>query len=260
VEASVDFSEEVGEFDRSAAAQRLASMAERIARLVETAEVGRILRRGLRIAIVGPPNAGKSSLLNALLGTERAIVTPIPGTTRDYVEETADIEGFPVVLIDTAGLREAEDPVEAIGVQRSRAQAAAADLVWFVYDGSEGAPEVPEFGPPVVVVANKADLGHGPVGLAVSATTREGLNELVASVAPYFDRPPGPTVTPRVAGLLRRAAEEVASCRHHLRSDAPDDLLSVLLNEVVTTLGEVTGQTASPDMVSRVFHDFCVGK
>jgi tRNA modification GTPase len=260
VEASVDFSEEVGEFDREEGDRRLAEVAARLDTLIQTAQVGRILRQGLRIAIVGPPNAGKSSLLNALLGTERAIVTPIPGTTRDYVEESADFDGFPVVLIDTAGLRETEDPIEAIGVQRSRAQAAQADVVWFVYDASEPKPSIPDFGPPVVVVANKADLAPANGDLGVSAHTRKGLEELVASVAAYFNRAPGPTVSPRVADLLRRAAGEVTEARAHLRTDAPDDLLSVLLSEVVATLGEVTGEAASPDMVAQIFQDFCVGK
>lgn len=259
IEASVDFSEEVGEFDRAEGERSLAQVAQRLETLISTAHVGRILRQGLRIAIVGPPNAGKSSLLNALLGTERAIVTPIAGTTRDYVEESADFGGLPVVLIDTAGLRETEDPIEAIGVQRSRAQAAEADVIWFVYDASEPTPPIPEFGPPVVLVANKSDLGNGN-GLKISAQTRTGLAELIASVNPFFDRAPGPTVSPRVADLLKRAATEVEEARAHLRTDAPDDLLSVLLSEIVATLGEVTGETASPDMVAQIFRDFCVGK
>ncbi|MGV3614305.1 MAG: tRNA uridine-5-carboxymethylaminomethyl(34) synthesis GTPase MnmE [Fimbriimonas sp.] len=260
VEASVDFSEEIGDLDTEEARRNLVEMATDLGRLLGTAHVGRILRQGLRIAIVGPPNAGKSSLLNALLGTERAIVTPVPGTTRDYVEEAADFGGLPVVLIDTAGLRETDDPVEAIGVQRSKAQAAGADVIWFVYDGSEEAPEPPTFGRPVVLVANKADLRPGAVGIPVSAVNGAGLPELIASVGPFFDRPPGPTVSPRVADLLRRAAEEVDSCLAHLQADVPDDLLSVLLSEVATTLGEITGETASPDMVAQIFHDFCVGK
>lgn len=261
VEASVDFSEEIGEFDREDAARVLGAVGARLESLLATAEVGRILRQGLRVAIVGPPNAGKSSLLNALLGMERAIVTEIPGTTRDYVEEVADFNGLPVVLIDTAGLRETEDPVEAIGVQRSRAQAAGADVIWFVYDASGERPEVPEFGPPVLVVANKVDLGEAPEGvLGVSATTREGLADLVRSVQPFFDRVGGPTVSPRVAELLRRAAGEVKGILHHMGWDSPDDLASVLLSELIETLGEVTGETASPDMVAQIFSDFCVGK
>lgn len=261
VEASVDFSEEIGDFDREDGKRVAGMIAARLETLLGTAEVGRILRQGLRVAIVGPPNAGKSSLLNALLGTERAIVTEIPGTTRDYVEETADFNGLPVVLIDTAGLRETADPVEAIGVQRSRAQAAGADVIWFVFDANGPTPEVPAFGPPVLMVANKIDLGGGwEDALGVSAATREGLPELVASVAPFFDRVSGPTVSPRVAELLRRAAQEVEGIHHHLGWDSPDDLTSVLLSELIETLGEVTGETASPDMIAQIFKDFCVGK
>lgn len=258
IEASVDFSEEVGDLDHRSVRVRLDSIQLAIERLLATASVGRILRQGLRIAIVGPPNAGKSSLLNAILGEDRAIVTPIPGTTRDYIEERADFAGFPVVLIDTAGLRETNDPVEAVGVQRSRALAASADAIWLVYDASLPKPELPAFERPTLWVPNKADLVPGCEG--VSATTGVGLERLIEWTRPFFDLPKEPTVSPRVADLLQRAREEVETCRYHLDSDTPDDLLSVLVQELVETLGEITGETASEDMVSRIFHDFCVGK
>ncbi|MBC8066268.1 MAG: tRNA uridine-5-carboxymethylaminomethyl(34) synthesis GTPase MnmE, partial [Chlorobia bacterium] len=159
IEASVDFSEEIGEVDPQALNSRIESVQMTLAELLDTASTGRILREGLRIAIVGPPNAGKSSLLNRLLGQDRAIVTDTPGTTRDYVEERADFDGFPVVLVDTAGLRETNDPIEAIGVQKSRAIAANADLIWFVTDARDPVdPSLFSFEHPVVSIANKIDL------------------------------------------------------------------------------------------------------
>ncbi len=167
IEARVDFSEEIGDLDRPSSAAALSALLLEIDELLKHAATGRLVRHGLRIAIVGPPNAGKSSILNAILGTDRAIVTEIPGTTRDYVEEFADVQGVPCVLVDTAGLRETIDPVESIGVQRSVAQAASADWVWYVVDSVVGKTEADEaairsFESEVLVVWNKADLVKEP--------------------------------------------------------------------------------------------------
>jgi len=264
VEASVDFSEEIGDFDRSEAEATTSSLLRDIDRLLGTASDGRIIREGLRIAIVGPPNAGKSSLLNALLKEERAIVTDIPGTTRDYLEERADFDGFPVILIDTAGIRDAVDPVEAIGVQRSRAQAAAADLVWYVHDASTPFPdeaEIFQFGKSVLLIANKSDQAVSRAGIAVSARTGDGLEELVrTSLADLGARLSEPTIGPRAEAHLAEAREALNDFMVALSSHAPDDLLSVHLSTATEALGKITGETASPDIVDRVFHNFCVGK
>ena len=136
IEVTIDFSDEVGELDHTSILARITIVRQEIQRLLQTADRGRIMREGLRIAIVGRPNVGKSSLLNALLRQERAIVTPIAGTTRDLVEESANIEGVPVVIVDTAGIRESADIVERIGVERARSAASSADLVLFVLDAS----------------------------------------------------------------------------------------------------------------------------
>ncbi len=266
VEAVTDFSEEVGPLDRSAVRSSIQSVQEEVDRLLETASVGRLMRHGLRVAIVGPPNVGKSSLLNALLGSDRAIVSPVPGTTRDYVEERADFGGFPVVLIDTAGLRRTEDPIEEIGVQRSISQAAHADLVWYVIDSSVGWTQSDEesvytFSAPVEVVANKSDLGNAGRGIAVSAITRSGLPELVASAQARFETNEElPAVNLRHRELLAESATALESAVSTLASDHPDDLVSVSLQEAVRSLGEITGETATPDVVSRIFREFCIGK
>ena len=272
VEASVDFSDEVGELDRPLALSRLESLSARLDGLLATAESGRIMRQGLRIAIVGPPNAGKSSLLNALLGHDRSIVTEIPGTTRDYVEESADLGGVPCVLIDTAGLRETEERIEAIGVERSRLIAENADLVWYVVDGSAGTGPPPP--PGAWTLLNKCDLvpesartaagcERGMASLFwISALTGEGLPELIAAVRglAQLDGDIGPRIAPRHGPLLGRAREAIEGVRATLSNPIPDDLASVGLHEAIRALGEVTGESASPDIIEQIFRDFCIGK
>src|SRR5207302_9612987 len=168
---TIDFSEEVGDLDYPAIAAQLAGIRGELVKLNATADRGRLYREGLRIAIVGRPNVGKSSLLNALLGEERAIVTPIPGTTRDVIEEAVNVRGIPIRAIDTAGLRETTDLVEEIGVRRSRAEIESADLILLVMDAAAGWTEEDRriagelAGNKYVVVGNKMDLvGDGDKG------------------------------------------------------------------------------------------------
>ena len=165
VEAHIDFSEEIGELDPQTLAPAIEGLIQQLDTLLQGARAGRILREGARVAIVGRPNVGKSSLLNALLGEERAIVTNIPGTTRDTIEESLQIGGVPIVVLDTAGLRESADVVEQIGIERARRAAEQADVILFVYDLSAPDEEAdrrllqslpPET--PKVLVGNKVDL------------------------------------------------------------------------------------------------------
>lgn len=267
VEASVDFSEEIGDFDRSAATRTATSMLVRIAQLRKGAKVSRIVRDGYRIAIVGPPNAGKSSLLNRLLGADRAIVTDIPGTTRDFVEERADFDGVPVVLVDTAGLRETADLVEKIGIERTRSRAAEADEIWFLYDGTRGLTtedreEIAQLGPSVRLLANKCDLGETKgEGIRISVNEGHGIDALVESVREkVLHHVPAVAINERQANHLQECEDILANLSEFLASDVPDDLLSVFLNDLIATLGRITGQTAEESMIERIFHDFCVGK
>ncbi len=257
VEASVDFSEEIGEFDRSAGLAELGRLRLELERLLLTADSGRILRNGYRIALIGPPNVGKSSLLNALLRSDRAIVTPIPGTTRDFLEEAADLGGVPCVLIDTAGLREAQDEVERIGISRSREVAADADAVWLVVESGAALPEPLPYHD--LLVRNKADL-HPAEG-AISAETGEGLEMLIEWVRSHAHLSGNDILIDTRHELpLRRASEALQLGESTIVSGLPDDLLSVALREAIAALGEVTGETASEDMVARIFRDFCIGK
>ncbi len=270
VEASTDFSEEVGDLDRPAARARLARARTRLAELLATADAGRLLRQGATIAIVGLPNAGKSSLLNAVVGAERAIVTPIPGTTRDTVEEVVEIGGLPCRLIDTAGLRETDDEVERLGVARSVQALASADLVWHVFDLGQGwtaEDQALTTDRPTLCIGNKADLpaaaGLLPEGaLSVSALTGGGIEDLLRETARKFDHAAsaGPTVAPRHSPVLAEADRALAGAEETLSQPVPDDLAAVELRQAVRLLGEVTGETTPPDVIERVFRDFCIGK
>lgn len=266
VNAATDFSEEIGDLDRLAMASAVEALIEGHDRLLSLARQGRLLRHGLRVLIVGRPNVGKSSLFNALLGSERAIVTEVAGTTRDYLEERFDLDGVPCVLIDTAGLRESSDQVEQIGVARTRGLLESADVVLHVMDASVGERADDDVGAPpqALKIANKADLpGPGiPAALNVSAATGVGLGELRSSLLSFvgsidFD---APMPNERHAALLEESRHTLAELGRAVSGDEPEDLLAVLLGNVVDSLGRITGETFGSDMLETIFRDFCIGK
>lgn len=261
IEASVDFSEEIGDPDLGNIDVQLSFVQAELQRLLSTARVGRILREGYRVAIVGPPNAGKSSLFNRVLGYARAIVTDTPGTTRDVLQETIDLDGIPTILMDTAGLRETSDQIERLGIERSRGAAASADLVWFVTDGADGAE--PLQGVETLHIVNKIDLG-APVGTAigVSAHTGAGVPDLLAETAKraLAGWNGDPLLAPRHAMLLSEALESVANCREAIQRQAPYDLLAADLRLALSAIGGITGESPSADLLERIFADFCIGK
>lgn len=270
IEVNIDFvDEDVPLMDPEGLATRARGIAAELAALVQTWRSGHLYREGARVALVGRPNAGKSSLFNALLKRDRAIVTDVPGTTRDTLAESLDVLGVPIVLIDTAGLRETADQVEAAGVDRAHEAARAADLLVHVVDGTESAaPEVPPSGPPVVRVRSKADLppaDPAPEGLPVSARTGEGLDALeralVAALGGDEEAPIGLTIgheRHRIA--LARAVEALERCAALLEAREPPELAAVDLQDATDALAELVGLTTIEDMLDRLFSRFCIGK
>lgn len=266
VEASTDFSEEIGEIDKEAALHRCSEAWARVFELKQTARAARIVRHGVSIAIVGLPNAGKSSLLNAVLGSDRAIVTDVPGTTRDTVEERIDLGGTPARLIDTAGLRDTSDAVEALGVSRSRSAIANADLVWYVFDASAGWTDSDEelYGQverPSLIVANKTDLHSSDRGIPVSALQSKGISALLSATSDRIEPgDDGALVNSRHVPLLEETLEAIERAMVTLSNPLPSDLVAVDCQAAVRFLGEITGETTPPDVIDRIFHDFCIGK
>ena len=273
----------------------LRSTEENLSGLLATCRRGRVLKKGVRTAIVGLPNAGKSSLLNALAGYERAIVTDVPGTTRDTVEESVLCGGVLLRLVDTAGLRETEDEVERLGVERSRRAMEEADLILLVRDGAvEVRPEnrarweaealllnqVAGAGKPWLCLESKCDLtgphafSLGLVGkdannpaacLCVSSVTGQGLDKLEEAVAALFPAgDPGETggllTDQRQEDAVRRCLEALRRGREALEAGLTPDAALTDVEEALDAIGELTGRTAKEEIVSRIFSRFCVGK
>jgi tRNA modification GTPase len=279
IEAHIDFpDEDIAPDTRAGLRERLRAGVAFMDALLRTAREGQILRRGIRAAIVGRPNAGKSSLLNQLLGHDRAIVSPVAGTTRDTVEETANVRGIPVVFIDTAGLRDTSNAVEAEGVRRSREAVARAELVLHVLDAAEPlTPEdanlLEEFADrPRVVVLNKADLNRqldlaeGLGGVAVSSITGSGIEDLKEAIerVVWSGRVSAEqlqvTVNARHAEALRRAREATERAASGLDAEEGLELVALDLRIAAGAVGEIVGKTTTDDLLDAIFSQFCLGK
>ncbi len=271
LEASVDFPDEGYHFvEPGALARAIDELLEQTESLLRDARRGRLIREGLTIAIVGEPNVGKSSLFNALAGAARAIVTDVPGTTRDLVTELVDIEGLRVTLVDTAGLRDTTDPVESEGVARAHQAIAAADLVLRVEDRSRPRSHHDHPDKKVLYVANKGDLPaawHDPRSVAVSATRGEGLDQLRRRIAAALDVDP---LRDRPAMTNVRHIEQVDRAHHALgRARAavlaegaalPEEFVLADLSEARAAFEEISGSRAPGDLLEHIFSRFCIGK
>jgi len=285
VEATLDFPEEEIDFLKQADAQgQLTRLQETLAAVLRRARQGALLREGIKVVIAGQPNAGKSSLLNALAGAELAIVTPIPGTTRDVVSQTIQIEGVPVHVVDTAGLRESQDVVERIGIERAWSQIAQADAVLFLHDLTRADDpayraadeallrQLRERVPsalPVLQLWNKGDAAPEArlpdEGLRLSAKTGDGLQGLRArllEIAGWQSAPEGVYIArERHLQALRRVDAHLAEAGAHLAGEMPAlDLLAEELRLAQNALNEITGEFGADELLGVIFSSFCIGK
>ena len=283
IEAGIDFPDDVEPPEDAELARRGSEVREQARTLLRTADAGRLYREGAALVLAGRPNVGKSSLLNALLGEERAIVTEVPGTTRDVIEESLNLRGIPVRAIDTAGLRETEDRVEALGVERTRAQLAAADLVIWLIDASEGVTEADRSlagelaGRRVVIAANKIDQGdrleerdlaslmpaEAPV-VRFSALTGQGMDTLEETVQQTLlgDATPESVWVSNTRHQQRLQTAVTALDRAIQAAGEGFDQAAVALDLKLAAeaLGEITGETVTEETISQIFARFCVGK
>lgn len=271
LEAGIDFAEDdVSVAPTAEIVRRLEPQIEGAGQLAASFAYGNLVRSGLTLAIVGKPNVGKSSLFNRLLEQERAIVTDIPGTTRDLVSETASIGGIPVKLYDTAGIRESAELVESLGIERSFQAMADADLTLVVVDGSRPLDAedraLIERGR-CLVVRNKSDLGKASEEPhATSAVTGEGIGELrqaiLDAVAPRgaFEQETGFITSLRQEQLLREAGEYLEKARNAAESGIPHEMLLLDLYAALRPIDSITGATTADDILNRIFSTFCIGK
>lgn len=262
--------------------RKLQELIQNLESLSETFRSGRLLKEGIRVALVGRPNAGKSSIFNKLLASDRAIVTDIPGTTRDSLSELLNVDGVPVLLTDTAGVRQAGDQIERLGIERTRRAIADADLIIVVVDGSQ--PLTPDDTAVLaevvetkhLIALNKNDVasfdedrlnlaGRDVRRISVSARTGEGFDSLRHAILEPFNsngtQDAGFLITnARHFDLLRRAAASLRASQTSIEQGASEDLILVGLYDSLRFLGEITGETTPDDILSEIFATFCIGK
>ena len=276
LEASVDFPDEGYHFiEPGSVAQAIERVIQRVDALLSSAGRGRLVREGAQVAIVGRPNAGKSSLFNALVGSHRAIVTDVPGTTRDLLTETVDLGGVRITLADTAGIAETDDPIEREGVQRARQSIAHADCVLLVSDGSrpwiDDGLDAGADNARTIVVASKSDLPAAwsrPGAIPVSSLSGDGLDALVARILSVLGggellREVPPVANLRHIDLLGRARAALARAAAAVVESGgvlPEEFVLADLQEARNLLEEVTGRRSADDVLIHVFERFCVGK
>jgi tRNA modification GTPase len=286
IEAFIDFpDEDISPETGAALIQRLDAVLDRAQKLIATSEQGRILRHGARTVISGAPNVGKSSLLNALLGFERAIVSPTAGTTRDTIEEIIQVHGIPIRLVDTAGLRESTDDIERVGIQRTERELDRADLVIEVVDASQPATAVQRLTLPGsianrrILILNKADLGiHADWSTAVPPadasrivvpvscltgsgieTLRDAIRDVIATAGPLAaDHPIA--INARHKAAFERAAERLLAAKTALERGEAPEFIALEIREALQAIGDVIGQVDVERILDVIFSTFCIGK
>lgn len=281
VEARIDFEDDLPPLDEAKVKQQLKDVLEQINTILATAEQGELLRSGLKVAIVGCPNVGKSSLLNAWSKSDRAIVTELPGTTRDAIESTLVVSGIPVQVLDTAGIRETVDTVEKIGIERSRQAALAADLVLLTIDATVGWTTAEQKiyqqvkHRPLILVINKTDLTSTEsisypeeISLVVhtSAAHNQGIDKLERAILSLVSQKTITAANSEVAinqrqsAALTRAKIALEQVQETVNEELPLDFWTIDLRGAIQALGEVTGEEVTESVLDRIFSRFCIGK
>ncbi len=281
IEARIDFADDLPPLAEAEIQTQLQQILATLREILSTANRGELLRSGLKIAIVGRPNVGKSSLLNAWSRTDRAIVTDLPGTTRDVVESSLVVGGIPIQVLDTAGMRETADQVEQIGVERSRQAARQADLVLFVIDAQAGWTKAdqaiyePLKSRPVLLVINKIDLAapdltaileQFPDHVQTAAAQNLGITELEQAILNQVQQGQLTAanldfaINQRQAATLTQAWQSLQQVQQAITENLPLDFWTIDLRAAITTLGEVTGEELTESMLARIFSRFCIGK
>ena len=279
VEARIDFADDLPPLDENAVHHQLETIVAEVAQILATAHQGELLRTGLKVAIVGQPNVGKSSLLNAWSRCDRAIVTALPGTTRDVVESQLVVGGIPIQVLDTAGIRDATDQVEKLGIERSQTAAKNADLVLLTVDSSLGWTETEAViyndiqHKPHIIVVNKVDLGM-PTSLPTastpivytSAAREKGIDKLENAILTIIQAGhvsaanTDLAINQRQAAALTRAHSSLKRVQTTVEADLPLDFWTIDLRDAIRALGEVTGEEMTESMLDEIFSRFCIGK
>jgi len=277
IEVSIDFSDEDIEFKELIELQnKLKSVIDDTEQLIDTYKYGKIYREGASVVIAGRSNVGKSSLMNALLNEERAIVTSIPGTTRDTIEEEVNIKGLTVNIVDTAGIRESEGLIELEGIKRTQKAIEGAGLIIFLLDGSEGLreedkdliKEIKQKNKPIIIAINKIDIENKIEGgfLKISALKNIGIRDLKNKIADiFYNRPSNIPDTPfitreRHRELLSKTNNSLIKAIISIDKNLSPEFIAADIRFALESLGEITGETYTEDMLNRIFQEFCIGK
>ena len=285
VDVTIDYPEyDVPEVQENEIEKMLKSINIKLQNLEKSFDNGKIIKEGIKTAIIGKPNAGKSSLLNAILKENRAIVTDIEGTTRDTIEEFVTINGIPLKIIDTAGIREAKDEVEKIGITKSIKEAEEADLIIAIFDSSKELTKEDEEilkiieGKKVIILLNKIDLKSVITEnderftkvtkniLKISALNKEGIENIYEKISEMFNLNEinldnNVLITNiRHKNIISNAIENVKKANEALKMNMPIDIIAIYLKEILEDLGEITGEVVTDDIIKEIFSKFCLGK